>query len=68
MEPTPNKNLFQNWNEKSIHFSWTSSQTSGSVKVEEWLKEALEDDLTENFDENLINDDFDESSIEIIDN
>ena len=62
MEPTPNKNLFQNWNEKSIHLSWTSSQTSGSVKVEEWLKEALDEDI------NDIDDDFDESSIEIIEN
>jgi len=35
---------------------------SNSIKVEEWLKEALDEEEENNFD-----DDFDESSIEIID-
>ena len=36
---------------------------SNSIKVEEWLKDALDDEEENNFND----DDFDESSIEIID-
>lgn len=65
------KTIFQDWNEKSLHLSWTSatsatSTKSGSVKkVEEWLSEAFEEEIIDN-DFNDDND-FDESSIEIID-
>lgn len=53
-----NQNLLSQWNEKALHMNWNKSN---SIKVEEWLKEALEED------ENNFDDDFDESSIEIID-
>ena len=49
------------WNENALHLNWNHNK-SDSVKVQEWLKEALEEDI------NDIDDDFDESSIEIIEN
>ena len=54
-----NQNLLSQWNEQALHVNWNKSN---SIKVEEWLKEALDDEEENNFD-----DDFDESSIEIID-
>jgi len=60
-EKSVNKNIFQMWNENALHLNWNHNK-SDSVKVQEWLKEALEEDI------NDIDDDFDESSIEIIEN
>lgn len=54
-----NQNLLSQWTEKALHMNWNQSN---SIKVEEWLKEALDEEEENNFD-----DDFDESSIEIID-
>jgi len=54
-----NQNLLSQWNEQALHVNWNKSN---SIKVEEWLKEALDDEEENNFE-----DDFDESSIEIID-
>merc|ERR1712141_628605 len=54
-----NQNLLSQWNEQALHVNWNKSN---SIKVEEWLKEAFDDEEENNFD-----DDFDESSIEIID-
>lgn len=55
-----NQNLLSQWNEKALHMNWNQSN---SIKVEEWLKDALDDEEENNFND----DDFDESSIEIID-
>jgi len=49
------KNLLDPWFEKSSTMSWTSSNDNNS-RVEEWLKNALEDET----------DDFDDCSIEIL--
>ena len=52
--------MLSQWNEKALHMNWNQSN---SIKVEEWLKDALDDEEENNFND----DDFDESSIEIID-
>merc|ERR1712008_427722 len=63
-------NLLDEWEKQSMTYNWivhdnnTSNNTS---HVEEWLKKALEDDNNEEDEIDEISDDFDDCSIEVID-
>merc|ERR1712021_258568 len=63
-------NLLEEWEKQSMTYNWivndnnTSNDTS---HVEEWLKKALEDDINEEDEIDEISDDFDDCSIEVID-
>merc|ERR1711934_1098818 len=63
-------NLLDEWEKQSKTYNWivndNSTYTNNTSHVEEWLKKALEDDNNEEeIDE--ISDDFDDCSIEVID-
>merc|ERR1712088_216150 len=62
-------NLLDEWEKQSMNYNWivNDNNTSNNTShVEEWLKKALEDDNNEEeIDE--ISDDFDDCSIEVID-
>jgi hypothetical protein len=68
-ENCDSKNFFENWEEKSMAYTWISSETKGQAsnddKIQAWLKKALEEDFDDD-DEDI--EDLDDSSIEIITN
>merc|ERR1711971_1138337 len=63
-------NPLEEWEKQSMTYNWivndNSTSTNNTSHVEEWLKKALEDDNNEE-EINEISDDFDDCSIEVID-
>merc|ERR1712008_415887 len=59
-------NLLDEWEKQSMTYNWIANDNNTS-HVEEWLKKALEDDNNEEDEIDEISDDFDDCSIEVID-
>jgi len=63
-------NPLEEWEKQSMTYNWivNDNNTSNNTShVEEWLKKALEDDNNEEDEIDEISDDFDDCSIEVID-
>jgi len=59
-------NPLEEWEKQSMTYNWIVNDNNTS-HVEEWLKKALEDDNNEEDEIDEISDDFDDCSIEVID-